>query len=290
MPLKLMYITNDENVALIAEKSGVDRIWIDLETLGKEQRQKNFDSVKSHHSIEDIRRIRPLLTTSELLVRVNPWHDGSVEEINAVIGAGAQRIMLPMWESSEEAKYFIDTVNGCVKTSLLLETRGAEECLDEVLKLDGIDEIHIGLNDLHIQYSLHFMFELLANGTVERICNKIKEAGIPYGFGGIARLGYGDVPAEMVIAEHYRLGSTRAILSRAFCDTSKVKDYNEIERIFSEEMVKLREYEKCVCEYSDKEYKDNQKRFISGVNTVVKRIASRQYEETYKRTIGKINK
>ena len=40
MPLKLMYITNRVDVALVAEKYGVDRIWVDLETLGKEERQK----------------------------------------------------------------------------------------------------------------------------------------------------------------------------------------------------------------------------------------------------------
>lgn len=53
MALTLMYITNDPAVALIAEKNGVDRIWVDLETLGKEQRQKGLNSVKSHHTIED---------------------------------------------------------------------------------------------------------------------------------------------------------------------------------------------------------------------------------------------
>jgi len=275
MPLKLMYITNDERVALIAEKYGVDRIWIDLETLGKEQRQKNFDSVKSHHSIEDIKRISPLLTTSEMLVRINPWNEESLDEINAVIAAGAKRIMLPMWTSTEEVKKFLSAVDGRVKTTLLLETIGAEKSLDEVLKTDGVDEIHIGLNDLHIQYGLKFMFELLANGTVERICEKIKTAGKPYGFGGIARLGYGDVPAELVISEHYRLGSTRAILSRAFCDTAKVADIEEIENIFSVEMKKFREYEKRVSEYTDKDFSENRKNFLQGVERVVKRISGK---------------
>ncbi len=275
MSLKLMYITNDEKVALIAEKSGVDRIWIDLETLGKEQRQKNYDSVKSHHSISDIARISPMLSSAEMMVRVNPWNEESVSEIDKVIDAGAQIVMLPMWTSVREVERFIGAVNGRAKVSLLLETKGAEDCLDDVLKIKGIDEIHIGLNDLHIQYGLSFMFELLANGTVERICKKLKEAGMQYGFGGIARLGYGDVPAEMVIAEHYRLGSTRAILSRAFCDTSKVGSYDEIEHIFSEEMVKLRKFEKQVCEYTDKEFEDNKEQFINGVNSVVNRIASR---------------
>ena len=59
MSLKLMYITNKVEVALIAEKYGVDRIWIDLEKEGKAERQKGRDSVKSNHTIEDIRSIAP---------------------------------------------------------------------------------------------------------------------------------------------------------------------------------------------------------------------------------------
>ena len=54
MSLKLMYITNNPEVALIAEKNGVDRVWVDLETLGKKERQNNIDSVKSNHSIKDV--------------------------------------------------------------------------------------------------------------------------------------------------------------------------------------------------------------------------------------------
>ena len=71
MALKLFFITNDPQVALIAEKHGVDRIWIDLETLGKAERQPG-NTVKSDHKINDIRRIKPLLTRSEMLVRVQP--------------------------------------------------------------------------------------------------------------------------------------------------------------------------------------------------------------------------
>ena len=45
---------------------------------------------------------------------------------------------------------------------------------------------------------------------------------------GIASLGQGLLPSEHVIAEHYRLGSTIAILSRSFCNTDKMTDLNEI--------------------------------------------------------------
>ena len=208
MSLVLMYITNNPQVALIAEKYGVDRIWIDLETLGKEERQRGMNTVKSKHTIDDIKIIKPLLTRAEMLVRINPWHDGSEKEIEEVISAGADMIMLPMWKTVEEVENFLRTVAGKCKTTLLLETREAVECLDEVLKHGDMDEIHIGLNDLHLSYGLDFMFELLSNGIVEKIVKKIKRTGIPYGFGGIARLGCGDLPAERIIMEHYRLAIT----------------------------------------------------------------------------------
>ena len=84
-PLIVYYITNRPDVALVAEKYGVDRIWIDLETLGKEDRQRNLNTVKSNHTISDIAAIKPLLTRAEMMVRVNPWHNGSKEEIEAVL-------------------------------------------------------------------------------------------------------------------------------------------------------------------------------------------------------------
>ena len=241
--LKTMFITNNIEVAKIAQKYGVDRIWIDLEVLGKEERQKGMNTVKSNHQIEDIKKIRPYLDKAELLVRVNPINPNSKEEIENVIGAGANIIMLPMWKSVEEVKQFITFVENRVKTTLLLETKEAVECLDEVLNLDKIDEIHIGLNDLHLSYGLKFMFEPLANGLVENICKKIKVKNIPYGFGGIAKIGEGTLPAEDILEEHFRLGSSRVILSRSFCNLELIKDFQEIEQIFSKNMKKLNQIE-----------------------------------------------
>ena len=96
------------------------------------------------------------------------------------------------------------------------------------MAIDGIDEIFVGLNDLSLGYGKKFMFELLTDGTVERLCEKFKAKGIPFGFGGIAALGKGMLPAERVIAEHYRLGSTCAILSRSFCNTNIITDLEEV--------------------------------------------------------------
>lgn len=268
MALELMYITNDPAVALIAEKYGVKRIWIDLETLGKEERQKNMNSVKSHHSIHDIEVISNMLTESELMVRINPWNPNSLLEIENVISAGADRIMLPMWKTPDEAHAFLAAVNKRVKTTLLLETKAAVECLDEVLNDPLLDEIHIGLNDLHLSCGLKFMFELLSNGTVEALCRKMKHAGISYGFGGIARIGEGLLPAEKIIMEHYRLGSTRAILSRSFCEAKFTKNF---ETEFRYEMKRLRDYEHSLEGLCENDYVFNHETVVKLVNDIVRK-------------------
>lgn len=264
MALTVFYITNNLDIALIAEEAGVDRIWIDLETIGKEERQKGMNSVKSKHSIRDIEIIAPNLTRAQMLVRINPWNSNSRDEIERVIRAGADIIMLPMWKCVKEVREFINAVNGRVKTTLLLETKEAEECLDDVLEVKGIDEIHIGLNDLHLSYKLSFMFELLTNGTVERIINKIKQKKIPYGFGGVSHLGDGMIPAEIIIKEHYRLGSTRVILSRGFCD--QTKSLEEIKKDFKKNMLELRNYEKNIDSCT---FDENRNELIRRVNLIV---------------------
>ncbi len=271
MPLTLMYITNNPAIAKIAEKNGVERIWVDLEVLGKEERQHNINTVKSHHCIQDIRIISNLLETSEMLVRINPLNETSEKEINQVIIAGADLIMLPMWKTPKEVKEFLKFVKNRTKTILLLETKEAVECIDEVLEMGGFDEIHIGLNDLHLSYGLTFMFELLANGLVETLCKKFKKAGIPYGFGGIACIGEGLLPAESIIMEHYRLGSTRAILSRSFCNIEEFSEISKLEKSFSENLKKLREFETKIDLNETQSFLNNIKYIQKCVEEIVKR-------------------
>lgn len=268
MPLTLMYITNDVKISHIAEVAGVDRIFIDLETLGKEERQHNMDTVKSSHKIEDIGKIKAGLKKAQVLVRVNKIHSGSDEEIERVIDQGADIIMLPYFKTLEETEKFLGLVAGRTKTSLLLETPEAVSILDDLLQLKGIDEVHIGLNDLHLGYHRKFMFELLADGTVEEICSKLKRKHIKYGFGGIAALGKGQLPAEMIIREHYRLGSSMAILSRSFCNTSIVTDLDEIKKEFEEGIRSIRSFEQDVqrrWEY----FEDNQREISHIVDQIV---------------------
>lgn len=213
---ELMYITNEIEKAKLAEEVGVDIIFIDTEINGKIARQGNLDTVISKHSLKDVLKLRPHITKSKILTRINPIYQNSLDEINTAIEYGTDIIMLPMFKTKEEVQKFITMINGRVETCLLLETSNALVRIDDILDVPGIDRIHIGLNDLHLSLHLDFMFECLSGGIVEYLINKIKSKNIKYGFGGIAKLGDGDLKADLILSEHVRLGSKMVILSRTF--------------------------------------------------------------------------
>lgn len=252
MALKLMYITQDTTIAKIAEDSGVDRIFVDMEYIGKSDRQGGLDTVQNCHTLEDVRNIKSVLSKAELLVRCNPVHDETAEydsseqEISDIILNGADYIMLPYFKTVLEVERFLRAVNGRKKTILLFETPEALEHVEDILELKGISEVYIGLNDLSLGFRKRFMFELLADGTVEELAIKFRKKNLPFGFGGIASVGKGDLPAEKIIREHYRLFSQSVILSRSFCDTRKVYDMEQIRDQFVNGIRAIRdEEEKC---------------------------------------------
>jgi hypothetical protein len=253
-----------------------------MEYIGKDIRQGGMDTVQSHHTFEDIKNVKAIIKDAELLVRCNPIHEAtadycsSAEEIDEIVKCGADIIMLPFFKTAEEVKTFVELVDGRARTMPLIETREAAECIDEILEIDGIDELYIGLNDLHLSYGLTFMFQLLADGTVDRLTSKIKAKGIPYGFGGIARIGDGMLPAENILTEHYRLGSTSVILSRSFCNTAKITDIDEIRAIFSENVKNLRDYEEVIKKKSPAEMEENVDFVKEKTAQVVEIIKSKQ--------------
>ena len=248
--MKYIYITNQPKIAAMAQKAGVERISIDMEYIGKRQRQKGMNSVLNEHSFSDIALVRRVIDRSELLVRVNPIHDvqangypATEEEIDRVISLGADIVMLPYYKTAAEVDRFLEAVNGRAKTMLLLETAETAEAADEICGIDGVDEFHIGLNDLSLSYHYGFLFEPLITGLVERICKTIGRHEKPYGIGGIASPGHGLVPAEIVLREHYRLGSNGAILSRSFCNIHLYQDLSAVEEVFDRAMCGIRELE-----------------------------------------------
>ncbi|MEJ6008146.1 aldolase/citrate lyase family protein [Paucibacter sp. AS339] len=272
MSMRLLYITKDPAVGQVAQRAGVDWIFVDLEYLGKKDRQANRDTVISTHTLDDVRAMREVVTTSQLMVRINPWGAWSSDEITDVIAAGADIIMLPFFSTAGEVKDFIVKVGGRAKTCLLLETLTAIEVLDDILAIPGIDFVHIGLNDLHIERGTTFMFEFLADGGVDRIAAKLRNAGITFGFGGMARIGGLVPPAERILAEHFRLGSTGVILSRSFCHPSQATGTEDFEEMFQQEVEKIREQERTLVQADAGFFEHNRRQVIDEVAMVVNQM------------------
>lgn len=215
-PLDLILIANDPALAEEACAAGINRIMIDLEVLGKRERQYGRNTFITHHQPEDVSRIRKCVPKGGLMVRIDPIHPGSPGQVDEVIQRGADYVMLPMFRTAQEAATFVRLVNGHAKTMLLLETREARDHIGDILQLPGIEEIHVGLNDLSLALGMSFLFQPLTEGIVDELAARIRGAGIRFGFGGVGCMDGGPLPGELVIAEHKRVGSEMVILSRAF--------------------------------------------------------------------------
>ena len=218
--IDLLTITNLPDLAARCDQMPDMRLFVDLERNGKAARQKGHDTFISTHHLNDVRRIKAVLRQSKLMVRVNPFQTdnlaASKAEVDAVLGEGADMIMLPMFSQAEELRAFAGIVAGRAPIVPLLETAGALRTLDDWIDTPGIAEVFVGLNDLHLSLGCRFMFEPLLMGHVDRIAAVAKARGLRFGFGGIARMDEGVLPGHDVLAEHVRLGSRAVILSRTF--------------------------------------------------------------------------
>ncbi len=236
--MEYISITNDVKVAQYFEASGIDDIMIDLEVIGKEERQKGLNTVKSNHHVEDISCIKEKLHTAKCLVRINPIYENSKKEINEVINRGADIVMLPMFKEKEEVERFIDMVAGRAQTYLLLETTQALTRVNEIIKTKEIDAIHIGLNDLSIGLGLKFLYEPLIGGIVEYLAQKIKSEHIRFGFGGISKI----ERSKYILSEHFRLGSEMVILNRHFRNYKETYEEIVSSTDLKSEITKLDDY------------------------------------------------
>lgn len=235
--LDLIQITNDPALARRCDALEGMRLWIDLERLGKAERQAGRNTFISAHTLEDVGRIKSVLRRSRLMVRVNPLHAGTAGEVDDAIAQGADLLMLPMFADGDTMREFSRIVDGRRGIVPLVETAGALYSVADWVATPGLWEVYVGLNDLHISMGLRFMFEPLAMGSVEAIARVVKAQGLRFGFGGIARLDEGLLSGRQVLGEHVRLGSSSVILSRTF-------HRDDPDAIFEDEVAALRAAER----------------------------------------------
>lgn len=256
--LEWMLITANPEIAAHAEKCGVHRIFVDMEVMGKAERQGHLDTHKAAHSFADVAAVRAVLNTAELMVRLNPLHAGTPDEVAQAIASGGQRLMLPMFVSVADVASFKQIVAGRVPVTFLAETPQAFIRLtDWVDLLEPMDEVYFGLNDLSIAMGLDFLFEPLAAGMFDRAACLLRERDIAFGIGGIARANTGEILSNHILGEHVRLGCSRLILSRAFHGCAK--DLSELQQQLdlALEVAHLHDIERAWKESTAQELADN---------------------------------
>lgn len=211
----LMILNNPEIAKFVCAFEGIVP-FVDLEVMGKAERQGHLDTWMSQQTVQDVTRIRTAIPEAHLVVRINPLHEGSLAEIDDVIARGADSVMLPMFRETGELARFLDMLAGRAQAYPLFETARSVELIPQMVQQLELKQLHIGLNDLHLDLGLSFMFEPISNGLLEEPAAALREAGVRYGIGGLARAYEGIVGPEFLLGEHVRLGSSAAILSRTF--------------------------------------------------------------------------
>lgn len=219
--MELIVIGNDADLAVRAIDAGVDRCLIDLESRGKMERQRRHHTFISDHSLTDVASMRTVLPPGALEVRVDAVHEGSRAQIDAVVDAGADMVMAPMVESVTDAQTFVDLVAGRARTCLLVETVVGIGQLPTLVAVAGVDEVHIGLNDLMISRGADNLFSPLVDGTLDDPARRVRAAGLGLGIGGVTAPGVPGLPAlpvdpDRLIGELVRLDVTLAWLGRSF--------------------------------------------------------------------------
>lgn len=211
----LMILDDPEIASFVCAQDGIMPM-VDLEYIGKAERQGHLNTWKSKQVAADITRIREAVPQAHLVVRVNPVHPGSKAEIDDAIARGADSIMLPMFHETDELALFLDMLGGRAQALPLFETARSVQLLPQMIERLGLTRLHIGLNDLHLDLGMSFLFEPLLRGVLEEPAAAMRAAGVTFGIGGLARAREGFVSPEYLLGEHVRLGSTAAILSRTF--------------------------------------------------------------------------
>ena len=273
--INLFYITNNILEAQIVDKLDIDWIFIDLETVGKKERQIGRNTVMSDHSISDVQKIRKVVNNTKILVRCNPIGTHSqkeIEEINKT--SGIDIVMLPFFKTVKEIKMFIEYLDTSkVEPTLLIETTSAIDNLNEILKIYPFKYVHIGLNDIHIERKTSFMFEPYVDGLLERTVNILNNNNVNFGIGGIGKIGSDLLPTpECIINEHTRLNSSGVILSRSFKGDFSEESKEFFETELTDAVIKFRESEKYSKTLDENMLLENYDLLKNDINKVVKNI------------------
>ncbi|GBF81413.1 aldolase [Aphanothece sacrum FPU1] len=211
--LNLLLFTKDVSLAKQAEEAGVESIIVDWEQTGKHQRQSGYSTEINSHTTQNVIELAEVITIP-ITVRINPFGSNTIKEIETALDCGAKIIMLPMAKHPREVEKFLDLVHGRAETIIQIETSElVEHC--HLLRDLSWNYAYIGLNDLTISRQKTWIWDLVADGTVEKIFESLGHRLI--GFGGVTIISGGNpIPFINILHEMSRLNCRLSVLRRSF--------------------------------------------------------------------------
>ena len=219
-------ITNNIQEAVLLSNCGVQQIMVDTEIMGKVERQGHKDTIISDHSLNDILALKNLSLEAEIICRINPFHNGTFDEIDTAIQNGADVIMIPMIISMEDYQSMVDRIHDRAKVLPLIETPYSFFKLSEILDYSKLTQIHFGLNDLCISLGMKNLFEVLLSQAFQDTVSNVKISGLTKGIGGIGDPQISQKVSPLALLNIYmKCGSNSVILSRSFFKNSSEKEY-----------------------------------------------------------------
>ena len=232
----LLLFHREPDMSLAYLEAGAAGVIVDLEDCGKQQRQSGFDTEINDHNISDLIALRSR-TNRPILCRTSR-PDPADQELSAVIGEGANEIIVPMLANADQAERILRKVDGACKVTLMVETCGAVAEVEKIATLPA-DRIYVGLNDLRIDRSTRTIFTPLADGLLEDLRNSC--SNLSFGFGGLTLPGHGNpLPDRHLYAEMARLGCSFTFLRRSFYRDTVHRDPGEVLNAIQAEMQKFR--------------------------------------------------
>jgi len=212
--LDLFLFTSDPVMAAAAEAAGVDGVVIDWESKGKAARQLGYDTDTGGDSEADLHAVTSRLRRGRVLVRVDAAPELMPRHVEAALRGGATSLMLPVAETPDDVRRFLDVVAGRARTIVQIET---QRLVDHCAQLNEMewDTAYIGLNDLMISRGGRWIWEPFADGTISEIFAKLP--GRRIGFGGVTVIGGGrPLPFTALLGEMARMGCAMSFLRRTF--------------------------------------------------------------------------
>jgi 2-keto-3-deoxy-L-rhamnonate aldolase RhmA len=211
--LELFLFTTDLTCALQAQEAGIDSVIVDWEWRGKQHRQAGYSTEINADTPEDVAALAARLRIP-VTVRVDRLQENTASDVEIALDHGAGAIMLPMAEQASDVKRFARLVRGRARTIIQIETESLVRQCDALRSVDW-DCAYIGLNDLMVSRGTRWIWEPLADGTVERIFDILGDRAL--GFGGVTVVGGGrPLPFVELLREMARLGCRLSFLRRTF--------------------------------------------------------------------------